>query len=258
NEFALSFQPNFVNNPGTLRFDIDGTRPFKSVYSDSNVWNADQWYHVAAVIDSTEGMMLFIDGIKQASTHPNTEATASVSNATVLGTWGEGVGRYFQGSLEDVRFSSAALYSSNFIPSCLDVTAEENTLGLWNFNEATGTIAYDSSGNGFDAILVSTHRSTADVCLDSVILSTSDPEIAPRNLWKVYPNPSRGNFHFTLQGEDLSQFDLIIYNSVGQIISSQHVIGNEVDVNISGEMSGIYFYRIVSEAGTLSGRLLKE
>ncbi|HAA10917.1 MAG TPA: hypothetical protein DCE41_04135, partial [Cytophagales bacterium] len=166
NEFSLSFQPDFVINPGTLRFDVDGTQPFKSVYSNSNTWNADQWYHVAAVIDPTEGMMLFIDGIKQASTHPNTVATASVSNATLLGTWGGGADRYFQGSLEDVHFSSEALYTNSFTPACLDATKTNSTLGLWNFNEDSGNLAADSSGNGFDATLVGALRATDKVCIN--------------------------------------------------------------------------------------------
>ena len=52
-------------NPGTLRFDIDGTSPWKSVFSDNDTWNANQWYHVAAVIDPLDGMKLFIDGVNK-------------------------------------------------------------------------------------------------------------------------------------------------------------------------------------------------
>ena len=133
NEFALSFQPNFIANSGKLRFDIDGTQPFKSVYSNNDNWLANKWYHVAVVIHPSLGMMMFIDGVKQISTHPYTGATATSQSITALGKWGNLNQRYFAGKVEDVRFSSEALYVSDFLPPCPDIQSITSTIGLWNF-----------------------------------------------------------------------------------------------------------------------------
>ena len=258
NEFAFSFQPSNVLNPGKLRFDIDGTQPFKSVYSDNDTWNANQWYHVAAVIDSVNGMMLFVDGIKQINTHPYTGATSNSTSITTIGCWGNLFDRFFKGSIDDVRFSSQALYSSNFTPPCPDAMAMSSTIGLWNFNEGSGSLAADSSSNNYDGQLIGAIRIFADICLDSTALSIPSLHNLQENSLSVYPNPSNGIFHFMIKNDLSYNFDLTIYNSVGQIIKSEKITKNTFDINISNEKNGIYYYQIIGSSINESGKLMKE
>jgi len=53
---------------------------------------------------------------------------------------------------DDIRVSKSCRYSSNFIPTN-NWQNDINTLGLWNFNEGSGKIAYDLSGNNNNGII---------------------------------------------------------------------------------------------------------
>ncbi|MCD4681291.1 MAG: hypothetical protein K8S00_12975, partial [Bacteroidales bacterium] len=67
-EITLAFTPS-MSDKGKLVFGIKNSMGnLYQVISNSDSWNAGQWYHVAAVIHPTQGMMLFVDGVKQIST----------------------------------------------------------------------------------------------------------------------------------------------------------------------------------------------
>ncbi len=259
-EFTLSFQPSQVPNPGTLRFDIDGTAPFKSVYSDNNSWNANQWYHVAAVVDPVEGMMLFIDGSKQASTHPYTGATGISTKITTIGCWGDLYDRYFNGEIDDVRFSSEALYTTDFSPACSDVTTQTNDIGVWNFNENIGLVAVDSSANANDGEFIGVSRVDAQICPDSIVTNTKNLVNAINDIsLKVYPNPSSDIFYFEYAEPNPVGLSITIYNSIGQELLSQKITDGSFEVRLQNKASGIYFYHITNGRMILkTGKLIKK
>jgi hypothetical protein len=146
NEFSMSFWPG----DGRLRFDMSPSSGSNvSIYSNSATWNMDQWYHVAAVIDGTNGMELYIDGVKQTDVNTGfTSTTGSMTQMTALGVWGQFFQRYYAGRIEDVRLSTDALYSADFTPPCPDAILAASTTGLWNMNEGTGSTIADSSPSG--------------------------------------------------------------------------------------------------------------
>lgn len=62
----------------------------------------------------------------------------------------------FHGTIDEVRISSIARYTQDFVPPRPDdrFEADDNTLALYHFDEGQGTIAHDSSGNGHDGTIV--------------------------------------------------------------------------------------------------------
>jgi len=255
-EFAFTFQPSFLNNPGTLRFDVDGTFPYKSVYSDNNTWNPDQWYHAAAVIHPEDGMSLFIDGIKQSSTFPQFDATGFSSDITTIGCWGKAFIRYFEGEIDDLRLSKEPLYNSDFIPLCPDQTTMPSDIGIWNFNEPSGIFAIDSSGNSYTGVIVGASRQTAEVCVDSTITNTSNINLDFDLL--VYPNPSENSFQFNIQNSIIGTTTISIYSIVGENILTKEETGNSFEIDLKNYPSGSYFYLLKSGTQILNrGRLIK-
>lgn len=164
-EFNLSFVKSGFANSGKLRFVIaESVAVYYDVHSNNSTWIADQWHHVAAVVHPSFGMMLYIDGIKQNDTDPFTGSTTSVSDDTYIGCWGDLFARYFNGDIDDVRFSTDGLYSSNFTPPCPDAPAVSSTVGLWHFNENSGTVASDVSGLGNNGVINGATWTSANIC----------------------------------------------------------------------------------------------
>ena len=168
NEFGLTFMPSSAGNSGQLLFYIytNSTTSYR-IFSNNNYWNAEQWYHVAAVIDANQGMMLFIDGVKQNSTNTYSNATVQTNSNVRIATWNNVINRYFNGSIDDLRISNSALYTSNFTPPCFELKANTSTIGVWNFNNSSSNIAIDSSSNMNNGIIYGALNYQDEPCLQN-------------------------------------------------------------------------------------------
>lgn len=257
-EFTLSFVPSNVTGAGTLRFGIlESVSDAYYVYSDSDTWAAGKWYHVAAVVNPTDGMMLFIDGVKQMDTNPYTSATNTSTDLTTVGCWGTLYDRYFNGYIDDVRFSSEALYSTDFTPPCPDQVAVPSTIGMWNFNEGMGTVAIDSSSNSYDGQLMGATRVSVEVCENSPIGSVHDHGRNSIDL-TVYPNPSNGLYSFTLKDNINADSQLSIYNMQGQLVFSLPVSNRSFQIDLQNLTAGIYTYNLIGDRWVANGKLVKK
>ena len=67
---------------------------------------------------------------------------------------------------------------------------------------------------------------------------------------KVYPNPASNVLN--IEGEGMTSVE--VYNTIGQLIMTQEVNGNAVQVNTEGLNNGMYFVRIVATDGTVLNR----
>jgi serine/threonine protein kinase/Leucine-rich repeat (LRR) protein len=61
--------------------------------------------------------------------------------------------RNFKGSIDEVRFSNTARYTKDFTPKDR-FESDEHTMALYHFDEGSGDILKDSSGNGHDGKIV--------------------------------------------------------------------------------------------------------
>ena len=117
--------------------------------------NDDEWYHLALVYDNTNAVFsTYLDGIQMAS---NTAANDPIvpSIDLLIGNNIENGNHFFQGYIDDVSLWSVALSQEN-IQSYLSSELNGNETGLvgyWNFNEGTGTTAYDATSNGNDGTI---------------------------------------------------------------------------------------------------------
>ena len=107
-EFQLAFE--FLNpNKGTIRFGrVLSTGNNFIINSNSNLWNANQWYHVAGVFHPVNGLELYINGVKQSDTDSHTGSPGVRPEIAALGRWGDLNIRHFNGKIDDVRFWNTA------------------------------------------------------------------------------------------------------------------------------------------------------
>jgi RHS repeat-associated protein len=160
----------YVTDTGKARIDI--------FYGPSYQWligattlSANVWHHLAGVYDGSQ-LRLYIDGQLDGSVNLSSPMTGTAVQLRI--------GRnnylyspiYFNGLIDEVRISTAALYSSNFTPAAT-LTASSNTKGLWKFD---GQTTADSSGNGNNGTLQGATYS-ADVPSGGGSSSGTDPQV---------------------------------------------------------------------------------
>ena len=129
----------FILSDYTVKVDIYGGSAVRSATKVSpNVWNYLAW------VRSSGTWSIYINGLKDAYTY--SDSTSLVGPGLVLGTayYPTHSGEDFQGYLNNVRVSTAALYSSNFTPPTTNLTALGSTVAL----TAQNNTFVDNSGTG--------------------------------------------------------------------------------------------------------------
>ena len=202
-EFYLAVGKTGLPNPGHLRFCylIDQWNYF-CVYSDSNRWEKDVWYHVAGVIHPDSGMMMFINGKKQQQKAQYFDAAHTTSYNLAVGSWGyppNGSNRYFRGTVDEIRISSIARYTKDFVPTpCIEPGIDTYTIACWCLEDGGGSFLEDLSGNGHDGTLVDGIWMQDDAC-DPTNTYTAEHQKIPGNIL-IAPNPAKAQsfVHITL------------------------------------------------------------
>lgn len=71
---------------------------------------------------------------------------------------------------------------------------------------------------------------------------------------KVYPNPNNGIFILQINSQQPVNNNYIqVYDVLGQQVYQSSVNTNNMQINVSGQSQGLYFYRVVTETGELVG-----
>ena len=71
----------------------------------------------------------------------------------------------------------------------------------------------------------------------------------------IYPNPARDFVRLTAQGSQLTAVK--VYNCLGMMVEEIEVSANEIEINISGYNTGIYFFNIETGNGNAVKKVVK-
>ena len=109
------------------------------------------WYHVAFVKNGST-ITTFVDGVAGTAV---TDANNSYANTENLffGSRRSSTPSYFDGLIDEIRISSVARYTTDFTPD-ERFTSDANTIGLWHFEETSGTVADNAAGALLNGALV--------------------------------------------------------------------------------------------------------
>lgn len=128
----------------------------QQLLSTSTPLTLNTWHHIAITIThATNTGRMFIDGNLVAT---NTNMTLRPGLLDDLGLWRFGRSNflgdpYFNGYIDEIRFSTKVRYTTNFVPGRLPATPDVFTAGLWSFDEGMGQTLFDYSGNGHHAMI---------------------------------------------------------------------------------------------------------
>jgi hypothetical protein len=146
------------------RFGISVTGFTHPETLDANIPLTPGVYHHIAITYSkaTSTASMFIDGINVNSTTIDIDADsiyygsdAHDSSANYIGLSFYDGDPQLNGNIDEFRISDTVRYAADFVPS-VPFTKDEHTVALYHFDEGTGQMAADSSGNNYTAQLGST------------------------------------------------------------------------------------------------------
>ena len=105
----------------------------------------NEWVHIAGVYDGST-LYLFVNGNLIASESYSGPISDSRNEDIVINrhVWASGSSSRLSGQLDELRISNIARYTSNFNPPNYEFENDNNTMGLWHFNNDFN----DYSGNG--------------------------------------------------------------------------------------------------------------
>jgi len=144
-----SFQNGSSSKLGKFNFSVSQqltTGASDSLQSQTNL-DLNTWYHIAGVFKGGQYLKLYVNGVLNTNKATTIAHIASGS----LPTW---IGQYacyaFDGQIDEVKVYNRALSDE-------EIQQEYSSgikVGEWKFDEGSGGIAKDTSGNGFDGTLV--------------------------------------------------------------------------------------------------------
>lgn len=118
----------------------------------------------------------------------------------------------------------------------------------------------DNQGNLNDIVYVNIPLTDLPAC---PIVTGIKNEVSPISNVALYPNPTSNNATVEVSLAQASKMNVVIMNSVGQVINTVTVNGNtginRVDLNLSSLSSGLYFYQVqVGESKSVTKKFVVE
>ena len=109
--------------------------------------------------------------------------------------------------------------------------------GYYKIKNSAGDVVVDGDGDfGSEAsILLSLGQGES-------VAETVTPE------YNIFPNPVKDVL--TVKGENMSQ--IVIYNSIGQLVETINATENEVKVNVNSYKNGMYFINVIDNNGEMT------
>jgi len=134
--------------------------------------------HVAATWDGNEGQ-LYVNGRLAKAQWKRFQSISLGSSSCWFGADPAGKPNSFFGRLYEARISRVARYTADFVPAAR-LEADDSTVALYHFDEGTGDVLKDSSGNGHDGRIVGAKWIRLDrVDSEPAGGSTPPPAVAP-------------------------------------------------------------------------------
>jgi len=155
--FRFSYYGHFLktngDGSGTIIWGmsrLDG--PSSKIISDITVSDGT-WHHLVGTLNGTE-MSLYIDGELVSTIVPQGVPYYEANGKHSIGRSGKEDLQYTDGRLDEVRFYSRVLSSSE-VSALNDIEAIPSTdlVAHWSFNEGKGSVLVDRSGNGNDGVI---------------------------------------------------------------------------------------------------------
>jgi hypothetical protein len=138
-----------------VSFDLGASGSLGGVITTEALDTEDRWYHLVAQYDADdESYSIYVDGAFQKSGISTENIAAQTANTLTFGTR-TGSTEYFGGALREMRIYNRELQN-------YEIAALAGVLAHWEFEESSGSVAYDSSVAANDANFINSPTLAVD------------------------------------------------------------------------------------------------
>jgi hypothetical protein len=237
------------NNSPVFTLDVNGDEDdiITSTKVSLNTW------HDIAVVSSGGVATLYLDGKAIGSTTLDNAPSALGGG---MGTSNDWLGQsefssdpYFSGYMDEFRISNDARYLANYTPPGSPFSPDANTDVLYHFDDASGQIVSDSSGNGNNAVLgataavESTDPTWQNCAALPIFLTDFTAELENSNVnlqWTAFKNDNYPG-SFTIE----RSADGITFNSIGTVQADNQEGAFNYNFTDTKPLTGNNFYRLL-------------
>lgn len=120
----------------------------------------------------------------------------------------------------------------------------------YNWRDTTFIFIPSTPGLSYIGYKYRTTQNLFTVRLDNMHIGTLPIETAENTLSKnqllLFPNPTNKKINILIQGNELNNAEIIIFNCVGQILLSKHIENEHPELDISNILEGVYYVQLIN------------
>jgi len=228
-----------------------------------------EWNNITITFTNTEAK-IYVNGILNGNfsgdfSIPNdTSGTVKIGNTEANGA--------LNGNMDEFRVWNVVLPDTDIqdLYNCELQASQTGLMAYYKFNHGYGdfdnsiaTTVSDSSGNGNNGTLTnfaltgtaSNWKAESPVVTGNTCarLSTNTFDIAGK--FKVYPNPTNNNI--TIEFDNLTNAQLEVFDINGRLLMDSLLKVNQNLIDVSNFPSGMYLFKVTSDEGTATSKVIK-
>ncbi|NHN28103.1 T9SS type A sorting domain-containing protein [Flavobacterium jejuense] len=231
------------------------------------------WQQITVTYDGI-AIKIYVNGTIVNSTNSSFSIVSTTSELYIGSSKGYTT-RHFPGSIDEVRIWNKALTATDITNTmnCELQSTETGLVAYYKFNQGsnaesnTGIATLtDASGNAntgtltnFDLIgttsnwLAGSPITTGNTCTDLTLRNTNF-EVA--NNIKMYPNPANSLIY--IEVNNLTNATLQVLDITGKILMNQSLNTSSNNVDVSQLPTGLYLFKVSSNEGTTTSKIVKQ
>ncbi len=232
--------------PHTISFGVttDSSSQALTYFINPMNWTGF-WHHLAGTFDG-DSSRLYIDGAYIGSI-PSPGTIVQSTNKHWIGTLDSvptflSYDSHLDGRIDELRVwdKTRSLSEIQEDMNCAISEPRPNLLFVYNLNETSGSLAYDSSGNGFQGVLMNGANFTYSEVAPNCVLKLSEQE---QNSVIIHPNPARDLITIETEQELTT---IVLIDDKGRKI--RQLIGKK-SISLTELCSGTYYLILELENG---------
>jgi hypothetical protein len=149
--------PTFGADQNKWRCTVDDVEIFST-----DVATIGDWTHIALQFNNGQ-VSLYINGIYEGMAPATSSVVGTLGTIRFGYLFGSTLNAAFDGLIDEIRISDVVRYMTNTAPD-FSFTPDGDTNALWHFDEGTGTVTADATGNGWDATISGATWATQSTC----------------------------------------------------------------------------------------------